>query len=225
MKALVVDDDRALADLVAFTLRREGIQVTKAHNGQAAWKAWQADQPDFVVLDVNLPDTDGFTLCQQMRAEADVPIIMLTVRGEDDDVVRGLELGADDYVHKPFSPRQLVARIQAVLRRAGKPAAATMMRVGNLALDSDRRLVQIGQDKSVQLTSLETKLLDYLMLNAGHILTIEAIMEQVWGAEGADRDMLRQLIHRLRRKIEPDPANPIYIETVFGVGYGLTALD
>lgn len=225
MKALVVDDDRALADLVAFTLRREGIQVTKAHNGQAAWKAWQADQPDFVVLDVNLPDTDGFTLCQQMRAEADVPIIMLTVRGEDDDVVRGLELGADDYVHKPFSPRQLVARIQAVLRRAGKPAAATMMRVGNLALDTDRRLVQIGQDKSVQLTSLETKLLDYLMLNAGHILTIEAIMEQVWGAEGADRDMLRQLIHRLRRKIEPDPANPIYIETVFGVGYGLTALD
>jgi DNA-binding response OmpR family regulator len=225
VKALVVDDDRALADLVAFTLRREGIQVIRAYNGRMAWQAWQAERPDFVVLDVNLPDTDGFTLCQRMRAEADVPIIMLTVRGEDDDVVRGLELGADDYIHKPFSPRQLVARIQAVLRRAGKPPVPTLMQVGDLTLDPDRRVAQIGRDKSVQLTTLETKLLDYLMLNAGRILTIETIIEQVWGAEGADRDMLRQLVRRLRRKIEPDPANPIYIETVFGVGYGLTGLE
>lgn len=222
MRALVVDDDRVLTDLVAFTLEREGFQVIKAYNGEMAMKRWRADQPELVVLDVNLPDTDGFTLCRQMRQESDTPIIMLTVRGDDDDVVKGLELGADDYIHKPFSPRQLVARIQAVLRRAGKTPVPAVRRVGDLVLDEGRREARVGPDKIVQLTSLETKLLDYLMLNAGHVLTSESIIDHVWGAEGADRDMLRQLVYRLRRKIEPDPTSPSYIETVAGLGYGLT---
>ena len=224
MKALVVDDDRVLADLVAFTLQREGFQVMKAYDGKMALHQWKTMQPDLVVLDVNLPDTDGFALCRLMRAEADTPIIMLTVRGDDDDIVQGLQLGADDYIHKPFSPRQLVARIQAVLRRAGISSVPSVRRVGDLTLDVSRREARIGPDKIIHLTSLETKLLDYLMINAGHVLTSDAIIDQVWGAEGADRDMLRQLIYRLRRKIEPDPANPSYIETVPGFGYGFTVL-
>jgi DNA-binding response OmpR family regulator len=225
MKALIVDDDRVLADLVAFTLQREGFQVIKAYNGDMALKQWYAERPDLVVLDVNLPDTDGFTLCRQMRTEADTPIVMLTIRGDDDDVVKGLKLGADDYIQKPFSPRQLAARIQAILRRAGKSPVPSVRRVGNLTLDVGRREALVGPDKTIQLTALETKLLDYLMLNAGHILTSDAIIDQVWGAEGADRDMLRQLIYRLRHKIEPDPTNPSFIETVSGLGYGLTSPD
>lgn len=225
MKALVVDDDRVLADLVAFTLQREGFQVVKAYNGAMALRSWHAEKPDLVVLDVNLPDTDGFTLCHQMRQEANTPIVMLTIRGDDDDVVQGLELGADDYIQKPFSPRQLVARIQAVLRRAGKSPVPAVRRVGDLILDAGRREVRIGSDRIIHLTTLETKLLDYLILNAGHVLTSDAIINQVWGAEGADRDMLRQLVYRLRRKIEPDPAKPTYIETVSGLGYGLTFPD
>lgn len=221
MKALVVDDDRVLADLVAFTLQREGFQVSQAHDGRSALQRWQVEQPDLVILDVNLPDMDGFTICRQIRAESDTPIIMLTVRGEEDDVVHGLQVGADDYVHKPFSPRQLVARIQAVLRRAGAATVPAVRRVGPLSLDTGRREVQVGGDRSVQLTPLEMRLLEYLMTNAGHILTTEALIDQVWGAGGGDRDMLRQLVRRLRLKIEPDPANPIYIETVPGLGYGL----
>ncbi|MEJ2747299.1 MAG: response regulator transcription factor [Anaerolineae bacterium] len=225
MKALIVDDDRVLADLIAFTLRREGFSVSLAYNGEAALQLWRDTQPDIIVLDLNLPQVDGFTVCRQIRAEEETPIIMLTVRSEEDDIVRGLELGADDYISKPFSPRQLVARVQAVLRRAGKTAVPGIFRVGELTLDSGRREVQIGSDKPISLTPLETRLLRYLMTNAGHILTADAIITQVWGAEGGDRDMLRQLVRRLRRKIEPDAAHPTYIETVPGLGYGLTPPD
>ena len=132
------------------------------------------------------------------------------------------KIGADDYVTKPFSPRQLVARVQAVLRRTGKLAAPAIRQVGNLVLDPSRREARLGQGTAITLTPLESRLLDYLMLNAGHILTAEAIIEHVWGAEGGDRDMLRQLVRRLRSKIEPDPTQPIYIETVPGLGYGLS---
>lgn len=221
MKALVVDDDRVLADLVAFTLRREGFQVVQAHDGEAALRRWAEEQPDIIVLDVNLPRLDGFTVCRRIREQADTPIILLTVRGEEDDIVRGLELGADDYIPKPFSPRQLVARAQAVLRRAGKTPAPAIRQVGELTLDPARREVRIGQGDPIPLTPLESRLLDYFMINAGHVLTTQAIIDHVWGPEGGDRDMLRQLVRRLRSKIEPDPTNPIFIETVPGLGYGL----
>lgn len=222
MKALVVDDDRVLADLIAFTLRREGFAVSLAYNGKTALQLWRDTHPDIIVLDLNLPQMDGFTVCRQIRAEEETPIIMLTVRSEEDDIVRGLELGADDYIAKPFSPRQLVARIQAVLRRSGKTAVPGIFHCGDLTLDSGRREVQVSQGQPISLTPLETRLLRYLMTNAGHVLTADAIITQVWGAEGGDRDMLRQLVRRLRRKIEPDAAHPTYIETVPGLGYGLT---
>jgi DNA-binding response OmpR family regulator len=222
MKALIVDDDRVLADVVAFTLRREGFQVILAHDGQSALQLWADEHPDIIVLDVNLPRLDGFSVCKQIRQHADTPIILLTVRGEEEDIVHGLELGADDYIPKPFSPRQLVARTQAVLRRAGiKTPAPAIHQLGEITLDRSRRQVRVGDGQAIPLTPLEQRLLDYLLLNAGHVLTMEAIISHVWGPEGGDRDMLRQVVHRLRSKIEPDPSNPSYIETVPGIGYGL----
>ncbi len=222
MKALIVDDDRILADLVAFTLRRDGFEVTQAHDGEMALRRWVDEQPDLIILDVNMPKLDGFAVCRRIREEADTPIILLTVRGEEDDIVRGLALGADDYIVKPFSPRQLVARAQAVLRRVGKTPAPTIRQVGELTLDPSRRELRLGEGEAITLTPLENRLLDYLMINAGQILTIETLINHIWGAEGGDRDMLRQLVRRLRSKIEPNPAQPIYIETVPGLGYGLT---
>jgi DNA-binding response OmpR family regulator len=232
MKALVVDDDRVLADVLSFTLRREGFQVIQAYDGEAALERWAEEQPDLIVLDVNMPRLDGFAVCRRIREQADTPIILLTVRGEEDDIVHGLKLGADDYITKPFSPRQLVARAHAVLRRAGRSPAPAIRQAGDLTLDPSRRELRIGDGDPVSLTPLESRLLDYLMLNAGHVLTAGAIITHVWGAEGGDRDMLRQLVHRLRGKIikacgpetgEPGLAAPASIETVPGLGYGLTA--
>ncbi|HNS52865.1 MAG TPA: response regulator transcription factor [Anaerolineae bacterium] len=224
MKALVVDDDPVLADVVAFTLRREGFEVIQAHDGEAALERWAGEGPDLVVLDVNLPKIDGFSVCRRIREAGDTPIVLLTVRSEEDDVVQGLRLGADDYVTKPFSPRQLVARVQAVLRRAGKGTQPDRRQVGSLLLDSSRRELRIGQGAAVPLTPLESRLLDYLLLNAGHIVTADAIIGHVWGAEGGERDMLRQLVRRLRTKMA-DAAqgtrHEAYIETVSGLGYGL----
>lgn len=225
MKALVVDDDRVLADLVAFTLRREGFEVLQAEDGESALRQWQTENPDIVILDVNLPRAvpalDGYTILQRIREQGDTPIIMLTVRGEEDDIVHGLKLGADDYVVKPFSPRQFIARVQAVLRRSSRSSGAAVLQVGNLTFDSNHQQVQIGTGEPVSLTSLESRLLEYMMLHPEHILLTQDLIYHVWGAGGGDRDMLRQLIHRLRLKIEPDPSNPIYIETIPGKGYGL----
>jgi DNA-binding response OmpR family regulator len=231
MKALIVDDDRVLADVLSFTLRREGFEVIQAYDGDAALERWAGEQPDLIVLDVNMPRLDGFAVCQRIREEADTPIILLTVRGEEDDIVHGLKLGADDYITKPFSPRQLVARAHAVLRRSGRSVGPAVRRTGDLMLDPSRRELRIGDGEPVPLTPLESRLLDYLMLNSGHVLTAEAIITHVWGVAGADRDMLRQLVHRLRGKITqahgPEAGKPglpemAAIETVPGLGYGLT---
>jgi DNA-binding response OmpR family regulator len=226
MKALVVDDDRVLADLVGFTLRREGFEVILAGDGLGALQRWQDERPDIVILDVNLPKVspplDGYAVLRRIREHDDTPVIMLTVRAEEDDVVQGLQLGADDYIQKPFSPRQLTARVQAVLRRAGKGGAApAMQKVGGLSLDAERREAQVDDGPAIALTSLECRLLAYLMLHPGRILTIADIIDHIWGPGGGERDMLRQLIKRLRAKIEPDPAQPRFIETVPGQGYGL----
>ena len=231
MKALIVDDDRVLADVLAFTLRREGFEVVQAFDGEMALERWQEERPDVVVLDVNLPRLDGFAVCRRIREQSDTPILLLTVRNEEDDIVHGLELGADDYITKPFSPRQLVARTLAVLRRAHLAPAPVVRQAGDLSLDSSRRELRFAGGEAVALAPLESRLMEYLMLNGGHVVTIEAIIDHVWGPEGADRDMLRQLVRRLRQKIAlcggtiaalPGDTNASpYIETVPGLGYGL----
>ncbi len=223
MKILVVDDDRTLSDLVAFALRREGYNTIQAFDGDVALNRWREDAPDLIILDVNLPKKDGFAVCRVIRqAQDDIPIIMLTVRDEEDDLITGLGLGADDYIYKPFSPRQLVARVQAILRRASKTQTTAVRQANNLSLDTNRREVRVGDAPLIALTALENRLLDYLMANAGQVLPNEVIINHVWGIEGGDRDMLRQLVRRLRSKIEPDPANPMYIETIPGLGYGFS---
>lgn len=224
MKILVVDDDRVLAEIMVFTLQRAGFDVIQAHDGATARRRWQQDSPDLIILDVNLPDDDGFEICRDIRQESDVPIILLTVRGEEDDIVHGLQIGADDYITKPYSPRQLVARTQAVLRRAAagnNEVVPASREVAGLRLDLGRREVEVEGGEPIVLTPLESRLLDYLMVNAGHVLTNDALIDHVWGPQRASRNMLRQLIHRLRNKIERDPSEPKYIETVPGIGYGL----
>lgn len=225
MKALVVDDDRVLADLVAFTLRREGFLVIQAHDGQTAIRKWSEEEPDIIILDLNLPNAvpplNGFDVLSHIRKEGDTPIILLSVRGEEEDIVQGLSRGADDYIHKPFSPRQLVARVQAVLRRAGKSTSPAIQQVSGLKLDLNRREAWFGSGDRIALTALECRLLDYLMTNAGIVSTYDSIISHVWGPGAGDRDMLRQLVRRLRLKIEPEPGEPSYIETIPGLGYGL----
>ncbi len=226
MKILVVDDDRVVADLVMFTVRRAGYEAIMASDASSALRRWSEGQPDLILLDINLPGTaqlrDGFAICQHIRSQSDVPIILLTVRGEENDIVRGLEAGADDYVLKPFSPRQLVARIQAVLRRGrAKDNSHLSARLSIDGLDFNPRIreVSLSNGLTKTLTSLESRLLEYLMLNSGHILTTEDLISDVWGASGGNSEMLRQLVRRLRAKIEEDPTKPFYIQNLPGLGY------
>jgi DNA-binding response OmpR family regulator len=224
MKILVVDDDCVLADVVAFTLRRAGYEIVQAYDGEIALRVWETEDLDLIVLDVNLPKLDGFSICKLIREKSQIPIILLTVRDEEEDILKGLDLGADDYIPKPFSPRQLVARVRAVLRRAGSSPTTALRELGDLTLDTNRREARIGKREAIPLTPLECRLLDYLMLNAGLVMRIDDLIGHLWGPGGGDRDMLRQLIHRLRAKIEPDIAHPKYIETISGMGYGI-AID
>ena len=222
MKVLIVEDDLALADVVSFTLRREGYEVVDAHDGQAGLEQWQMHNPDMVILDLNLPVLDGLAICQRIRAQASTPIIILSVRGEDDDVVKGLQMGADDYIAKPFSPRQLVARIQAVMRRSGVAPTAGPLVVAGMTLDLNRHELHLPGQESTSLTSLECRLLEALMLNNGHVLPADTLITTIWGPAGAEKAMLKQLVYRLRKKIEMDTSSAVYLETVPGVGYALT---
>jgi DNA-binding response OmpR family regulator len=219
VKILVIEDDLALADVLSFTLRRAGFDVRVAYDGVAGLEAWQQFAPNLVILDLNLPRLDGMGVCRALRAQSDVPIIMLTVRNLDTDIVQGLEAGADDYVVKPFSPTQLVARVRAVLRRTEGVLAPAEVLAGDLRLDRARYEVQRRGQEPIRLSSLETRLLETLMIHAGQVVTADTLLNAVWAAEGGDRAMLKQLVYRLRNKIEPDPAQPIYIETIPGVGY------
>jgi DNA-binding response OmpR family regulator len=221
MKILIVEDDLALSDVLSFTLRRAGFSIVNAHDGLAALAAWERECPDLVLLDLNLPKLDGLAVCRRIRTESETPIIILSVRSGDEAVVEGLELGADDYVVKPFSPSQLVARVRAVLRRADMVPAPGKLAVGELTLDRSRNEVQQRDGVPIRLTPLEARLLETLMLNVGQVLPADTLIDAVWGAEGGDRTMLKQLVYRLRAKIEPEPSQPTYIETVPGIGYAL----
>ena len=225
MKVLIVEDDLALSDVLSFTLRRAGFEVLTAHDGRHALTVWEQENPALLLLDLNLPKLDGLAVCRHIRTHAPTPIIMLSVRGGDEAVVQGLEMGADDYMVKPFSPTQLVARVRAVLRRTGNAALTPgLLHAADLTLDRARLEVQRPSAEPVEpvrLAPLEMRLLEALMLNAGQVLTAESLISTIWGAEGGDRTMLKQLVYRLRAKLEPNPAQPRYIETVPGVGYAL----
>lgn len=221
MKLLLVEDDLSLSDVLAFTLRRAGFDVVTAYDGLAGVRTWEQESPDLVVLDLNLPKLDGLSVCRRIRSQSETPIIMLTVRDADEEVVRGLETGADDYIIKPFSPNQLVARVRAVLRRAGMASTPGVLTAADLSLDRSRNEASRPNQPPIRLTPLETRLLESLMLNAGQVLSADMLINVVWGADGGDRAMLKQLVYRLRTKIEPDPSQPTLIETVPGVGYAL----
>lgn len=221
MKLLIADDDKDLLALIAFTLSQAGYLVVKASDGPSAIRAFDAEAPDLVILDINMPGASGFQVCEAIRAKSRVPVMMLTVRGEEEDLVRALEIGADDYLTKPFSPRTLLARVKALLRRAGMESSAPLA-AGRIALDVDEYTVQVGSNAPVRLTKLELRLLQMLVANAGHTVSSDRLLMQVWGRKGSgDRQLLKQLVHRLRHKIETDPANPQILQTAPGAGYKL----
>jgi DNA-binding response OmpR family regulator len=218
MKILTVEDDLALSDILAFTLRRAGFEAVPAYDGEAALEKWTSEQPDLILLDLNLPKLNGLEVCRRIRSESKTPIIMLSVRGADEDVVKGLEYGADDYVVKPFSPSQLVARIRAVMRRAGVEVRPGNLEAGGFVLLRERNEVQHEGQPPVRLTQLEARLLEALMLNAGRVLTSDQLIAAVWGADGGDRAMLKQVVYRLRAKFD-NLQYQIPIETVPSIGY------
>jgi DNA-binding response OmpR family regulator len=222
VKILVVDDDAELLPLVAFTLRQGGFLALEASTGERALPLIAAERPDLVVLDVNLPGIDGFEVCRRLRAAGDTtPVLLLTVRGEEEDQVRGLDLGADDYLTKPFSPRSLLARVRALLRRSGLEAAQRTVS-GDLVLDEELQAARIGGQPPLRLTPLEFRLLQLLAAHDGRTVHTERILLHVWGAGSAgDRQLLKQLVHRLRQKIERDPSQPRRLLTEPGLGYRL----
>jgi DNA-binding response OmpR family regulator len=222
VKVLVVDDDSELLPLVAFALRQGGFLALEASTGEQALELVAGEAPDLVILDVNLPGIDGFEVCRRLRARGNVmPILMLTVRGEEDDVVRGLALGADDYLTKPFSPRTLLARASALLRRSGRAGSADPSGSA-MALDDELHALRIGTAPPMRLTPLEFRLLQLLLAHSGRPVHTERILRHVWGTRaGGDRQLLKQLVHRLRRKIESDPAQPERLRTEPGIGYVL----
>lgn len=226
MKLLVADDDRDLLDLVAFALTQSGYIVVKAGDGRQALQGFDREQPDLAILDLNMPVLTGFEVCSRIREVSTIPILILTSRDEEEDLVRALDLGADDYLTKPFSPRTLLARVRALLRRAGQEAPAgstSAAEGGRIALDPDELTVRIGDAAPVALTRLEHRLLQALLARAGGSLSSERLLVQVWGQRGAgDRQLLKQLVHRVRQKIEPDPSTPRHLVTT-PTGYKLVA--
>lgn len=221
-RILVVDDEERMVRLIRLNLERDGFEVVEALNGREALEKLRDTTPDLVLLDVMMPDLDGFEVLQMIREISNVPVIMLTAKGEENDRVRGLELGADDYVVKPFSSRELVSRVRAVLRRT-EAASGTMHGIievdERLKIDFDRREVWV-EGKLVKLRPTEYRLLYHLVQNAGWVLTYDQILTRVWGYEYRDEShYVRLYINYLRQKLEKDPSNPKYILTERGVGY------
>ncbi len=221
MKILVADDDTELRDLLAFALRQAGYLVIPAADGAEALRAFDDEQPDLLILDVNMPRLDGLEVLRRVREQGPTPVLLLTVLAGEADEVRGLDLGADDYMTKPFSPRTLLARVRALLRRA-EPERPAPQSVGDVRLDVEDQSISIGGGAPLRLTNLELRLMQYLAANAGHAVTTERLLLHVWGYRGVgDRQLLKQLVHRLRGKLEHDPSEPRYVVTVPGVGYML----
>ena len=225
MRLLLVDDDRDLVEVLTYVLQREGFSVVAAFDGEGAWRQFQSEQPSLVILDINMPGIDGLEVCRRIREASTVPVVMLTARADEVDIIRALGLGADDYVTKPFSPRQLVARVKAVLRRAAvvpvgvPPSEPEELRSGVLHLDLRTRTMT-RRGEVIHLTPLEYKIMVFLLRNQGRVLGSAAIVEHVWGYVGSgNEDLVKVHVHRLRQKIEDDPQSPMHVRTVPGAGY------
>jgi DNA-binding response OmpR family regulator len=221
---LVVDDEPTIRDVVVQYLRREGYATLEAGDGDAARELLEREWPNLVVLDLMLPGTDGLALCRWIRGRSQLPVVMLTARGEEADRIVGLELGADDYVTKPFSPRELVARVRSVLRRsaAADERPDERVRFGDIEIDTAAREVR-KHGSTLNLTAREFELLWFLASHPRRVFSRDQLMSRVWGYEPAfDSGTITVHVRRLREKIEDEPAHPRYLETVWGVGYRLS---
>ncbi|CAN5788523.1 response regulator transcription factor [soil metagenome] len=221
---LIVEDDAKVADVVALYLQREGFQVQTVGDGSAALRAVDERVPDLVVLDIMLPGVDGLEVCRTLRRNLPIPIIMLTALGEESDQVLGLDLGADDYITKPFSPRELTARVKAVLRRVASPGPGVEpgltepLRAGDIIIDLAAREVRL-RDVPVSLTAREYELLAFLVTHPVKAFTREELLERVWGYVYGDTSTVTVHVRRLRGKLEDESGTPRHIQTVWGVGY------
>ncbi len=216
---LIVEDDPRIAELVSKNLDSAGFVCHVTHSGDDALAQFEARRPDLVVLDIMLPGMDGLEITRRLRRHSDVPILMLTARAGEGDKVLGFELGADDYLTKPFSTRELVARVRALLRRTSAGGRTGVIRRGDLVVDPDRREVRRG-DEVVPLTTLEFDLLLVMATRPGRVFSREALLSHVWGYDRVvDGRSIDSLVSRLRRKLEADPGHPTYVQTVWGAGY------
>lgn len=221
-RILVIEDESSFSEAISFLLRKEGFEVGVADNGQSGLEEYERHGADLILLDLMLPGLSGTEVCRQIRTKSQVPIIMLTAKDAEIDKVVGLELGADDYVTKPYSSRELIARINAVLRRTQNPENEIengIITIGSIRLDIDRHQMSVNS-VAVALPLKEFELLEFLMRNSGRVLTRAQLIDRVWGSDYfGDTKTLDVHIKRLRAKIEVDPANPIFIQTVRGLGY------
>lgn len=219
-RVLVVDDDLTVREVVVSYLKAAGHEPDEAGNGEQALRAFAERRPDLVVLDLMLPGINGLEVCRRIRTASQVPVLMLTALGEEGDRVAGLERGADDYVAKPFSPRELVLRVDSILRRSGEAAGpdATVLTDGDLVVDPARHEVQLG-GRTLSLTAREFGLLHHLLRNPGVALTREDLLRDVWGWSFGDDSTVTVHVRRLREKLEVDPTNPVRLVTVWGIGY------
>ena len=219
-QVLVVDDDRTVREIVASYLRAGGHDVVEVPDGEQALDAMHAARADLVVLDLMLPGIDGLEVCRRLRADGDVPVIMLTALGAETDRIMGLGLGADDYVTKPFSPRELVLRVDSVLRRAGQRAApeSEVLTDGDLVVEPAARSATLA-GRSLSLTARELDLLRFLVSHAGPVWSRDDLLREVWGWSFGDRSTVTVHVRRLREKVEADPTHPVRLLTVWGTGY------
>jgi len=215
---LIVEDDPRIARLVTKNLEAAGLSCSAVGDGDAALREIAREKPSLIVLDLMIPGADGYEVCRRVRRESQVPVLMLTARSSEADKLLGFELGADDYLTKPFSPRELVARVRALLRRSGAGEGETIAR-GDLLIDPARRLVERSGERC-ELTTLEFDLLHFLAQRPGRVFSRDDLLHHVWGEDRVvDARSIDSLISRLRRRIEPDPAHPRYVQTVWGAGY------
>ncbi|MFH1651757.1 MAG: response regulator transcription factor [Chloroflexota bacterium] len=219
-KILVVDDEKGIVDIIQAYLEREGYRVITADNGRSALELARREAPDLIVLDLMLPEVSGWDVCREVRKQAAIPVIMLTARDDTTDKIIGLELGADDYMTKPFDPKELVSRVRAVLRRSGgQPSSGESLRLGDITIDTAKRQVRRGTD-TIELTPIEFDLLRVIAEHPGRVYSRMQLLDMIQGEayEGYERT-IDSHIKNLRKKLEPDPEKPRYVLTVYGVGY------